>query len=75
MNLKQVTNLATFHVIVHVVWTPCLASCPCFPDLSLSHEDLLLFKFSADPLHALHVKLAIRSHVPSTVYLLLSTKG
>lgn len=73
MNL-EVTHLAALHVIVYVVWTPRLTSCPRLPDLSLSHEDLLLFKLSADPLHALHVKSAIRSHVPFTVSLLLSTE-
>ena len=74
MNLEQVTYLAALHVIVHIVWTPRLASCPRLPNLSLSQEDLLLFKLSADPLHALHVKSAIRLHVPFTVYLLLSTE-
>ena len=74
MNLKQATYLAALHVIVHVVWAPRLASCPRLPDFGLSHEDLLLFNLSADPLHALHVKSAIRSHVPFTVYLLLSTQ-
>ena len=74
MNLEQVTCLAALHVIVHVVRTPRLASCSRLPDLSLSHEDLLLFNLSADPLHALRVMSATRPHVPFTVYLLLSTE-
>lgn len=69
------TYLAALNVIVHVVWTPCLPSCPRLPDLSLSHEDLLLFNLSADPMYTLHVKSATRSHVPFAVYPLLSTEG